>query len=367
MPYCASRCGYCDFNTYTPAQLGAAPGTSPADYLAAARAELDLAARTLGAGVEVATVFFGGGTPTVLAAAELAGLLDAIRELGLAADAEVTTEANPETLSPAYLEALVAAGFTRLSLGMQSAVGSVLATLGRRHSPGRVAETVAWARTAGFASVSVDLIYASPGESLSDWRTSLDAAVELGVDHVSAYTLTIEPGTPLGRRAARGELEPAGDDVQAEFYALADQVLADAGYRWYEVSNWARPGQECRHNLAYWRSADWWGIGPGAHSHVAGLRWWNVRHPRDYVARLALGRCPAAGGELLDDEQRHAERVLLELRLVDGLDVARLTASERARLPGFAAGGLAVLGDGRVRLTLAGRLLADALVRDLLD
>ena len=372
VPYCAARCGYCDFNTYTAAELGAVPGAGRDAYLAAVRSELDLAVRTLSARAGglpvVSTVFVGGGTPTVLAAPELAGIVDAIRErFAVAPGAEITTEANPETLTPAYVAALARAGFTRLSLGMQSAVERVLATLDRRHTPGRVAQVVAWARAAGFADVSVDLIYASPGESAADWRASLDAAVALGVDHVSAYSLTIEPGTRLAARVGRGELVPAGDAVQADDYEVADDVLTRAGFRWYEISNWAKPGHECRHNLAYWRSGNWWGVGPGAHSHVDGVRWWNVKHPREYAARLAAGTSPAEGHEAVDAAARHMERVLLELRLADGLDISVLTPSERGRLPEFVQRGWAHLDDDRVRLTVRGRLMADAMVRDLLD
>jgi len=361
VPYCAVRCGYCDFNTYTSTR-------GRESYQVGVRSELDLAVQVLGGAPPVPTVFFGGGTPTVLDAADLCGMLDAIRtRFPVTGDAEITTEANPETLSAGYVAALAAAGFTRLSLGMQSAAPAVLATLDRRHTPGRVAQAVGWARDAGL-DVSVDLIYGSPGETAADWRASLDAAVALGVDHVSAYALTIEPGTPIAARVAQGELVPADDAVQADDYELADAVLGAAGYRWYEISNWAKPGHECRHNLAYWRSGDWWGVGPGAHSHVAGVRWWNVRQPRDYAARLAAGESPAAGQEVLDDATRRVERVLLEIRLVDGLDAGVLTPSERGRLDQIVARGWAVLGDDdRLRLTLRGRLMADALVRDLLD
>ncbi len=368
VPYCATRCGYCDFNTYTGAELGAAPGAGRDAYLASVRQELELVARTLGGAPEVGTVFVGGGTPTLLAATELAGLLAAIRErFPVAADAEVTTEANPETLSPGYLRVLADAGFTRLSMGMQSAVPAVLATLERRHTPGRVGEAVRWAREAGFADVSVDLIYATPGEQAAWWRESLDAAVALDVDHISAYSLTIEPGTRLAARVAHGELTPADDVMQAARYEEADRVLGAAGYRWYEISNWAQPGHECRHNLVYWRSGNWWGVGPGAHSHVEGVRWWNVRHPRDYVARLGARRSPAQDGELLDDATRRVERVLLEARLAEGLDASVLTASEQARLPEFERRGWIRRDDGVIHLSVQGRLMADAFVRDLLD
>ena len=369
VPFCASRCGYCDFNTYTAAELGSAPGASREAFLSAAHAELTLAARVLGER-PIETVFVGGGTPTLLASEELVGLLDAARQrFPLAAGAEVTTECNPESVDQAYLNTLVDGGFTRISFGMQSARGHVLRVLERRHTPGRVADVVRWARAAGFGSVSLDLIYGTPGESLDDWRASLAAALACAPDHVSAYALIVEDGTRLAAQIRRGELPAPVDDLQADFYELADAVLSGAGLDWYELSNWSRPGHECRHNLAYWRGASWWGIGPGAHSHVGGVRWWNVKHPRSYSAALADGRSPAAAREVLSDDDRRVERVLLESRLAQGLALSVLTASERARVPDLAARGLVALPSAREVLTLTrrGRLLADAVVRDLLD
>lgn len=368
VPFCATRCGYCDFNTYTATELGSAPGSSRDAYLRAVRAELDLALDVLGRPPAVRTVFFGGGTPTLLSAAELTGLLDSVRErFELAPDAEVTTEANPETLDREYLAALVEAGFTRLSLGMQSSVPHVLEVLERRHTTGRVQQVVGWARQAGFSSVSLDLIYGTPGESPADWRASLESALALDPDHVSAYSLIVEPGTRLAARMRRHELPGIDDDVHAAYYLIAEEVLSGAGLGAYEVSNWARPGNECRHNLAYWRSDNWWGIGPGAHSHIGGVRWWNVRHPATYTTRLVGGHSPAEAREVLGAGQRRMERVLLELRLSEGLDVALLTGSERRRVDGVIAAGWARLVGGRLILTVAGRLLADGISRDLLD
>jgi oxygen-independent coproporphyrinogen-3 oxidase len=367
VPFCASRCGYCDFNTYTAAELGAAPGARRQDYLDAVSAELDLAAEVLGAAPPVQSVFFGGGTPTVLTAGELAGLLTAItRRFELAPGAEITTEANPESLDREYLDELGAAGFNRLSLGMQSARSGVLALLERRHTPGRVAEVVAQARAAGFDAISLDLIYGTPGETDDDWRASLESVIELDPEHVSAYSLTIEPGTRLAARVARGELADIDPDQQADRYLLAEELLTSAGYANYETSNWARPGQECRHNLAYWRTDNWWGIGPGAHSHVGGVRWWNLRHPRDYSARLAGGSSPAEAREQLDAAERHVERVMLALRLAEGLDAEELSAVERERTTSFVADGLAQFRDGRLILTATGRLLADHVIRGVL-
>ena len=368
VPFCATRCGYCDFNTYTAAELGSAPGASRQAYLAAVGAELDLALQVLGGPRPVETVFFGGGTPTMLEPGELTGLLDAVRQrFPLAPGAEVTTEANPESVDPDYLAALVAAGFNRLSLGMQSSVPRVLAVLDRRHTPGRVPQVVEWARAAGFASVSLDLIYGAPGESAEDWRTSLRAALALRPDHVSAYSLIVEPGTRLAARVRRGELAGIDDDVHAAYYAIADQELTTAGLAWYEVSNWALPGHACRHNVAYWRSHDWWGIGPGAHSHVGGVRWWNLRHPSRYSARLAVGESPAEGRELLTPADQRVEAVLLGLRLAEGIGLDILTPTERRRVPAILQSGHAELRGDQLHLTLSGRLLADGIVRDLLD
>jgi oxygen-independent coproporphyrinogen-3 oxidase len=367
VPFCATRCGYCDFNTYTAAELGSAPGASREAFLRSARAELALGARVLGER-PVRTVFVGGGTPTLLAADELVGLLEAARaELPFADDAEVTTECNPESVDEAYLNALVAGGYNRISFGMQSARGHVLRVLERRHTPGRVADVVRWARSAGFGSISLDLIYGTPGESLDDWRASLESALANDPDHVSAYALIVEDGTRLAAQIRRGELLAPVDDDQADKYEIADRVLTGAGLGWYELSNWSRPGHECRHNLAYWHGDPWWGVGPGAHSHVAGVRWWNVKHPRSYASALSDGRSPAAAREVLDAETRRIERVLLESRLIDGLDVDVLTPTERARVADLAVQGLVIQARNRLTLTLRGRLLADAVVRELLD
>ncbi len=365
VPFCASRCGYCDFNTYTAAELGSAPGASRDAYLAALASEIALARGVLPEAGALAGAFFGGGTPTLLSAAELGGMLARLRDtFGLVPDAEVTTEANPDSVTPASLEALVATGFTRISFGMQSAVPHVLATLERTHTPGRAVEAVRWAREAGFASVSLDLIYGTPGESLGDWRASVEAALAAGPDHVSAYSLIVEDGTRFAARVRRGELPAPDDDDLAARYELADDLLAAAGLGWYEVSNWALPGHACRHNLAYWHSEGWWGFGPGAHSHAGGVRWWNVRHPRAYAERLASGRSPAAGRESLTDADRATERLLLQTRLADGLPLDAV--ADAARLPGLVADGLAEVRADRLVLTRRGRLLADAVVRALL-
>ena len=375
VPFCAVRCGYCDFNTYTATELGG--GASLDAYAGTARSEIALADRVLrAAGLparEVATVFVGGGTPTLLPVDDLVRLLDAVRETwGLAPGAEVTTEANPDSVTPDGLARLAAAGFTRVSFGMQSAVPHVLRTLERTHDPARIPDVVRWASEAGLR-VSLDLIYGTPGETIDDWRRSLEVALATGVDHVSAYALVVEEGTRMAVQVRRGELTLPDEDDQAAKYELADDLLTAAGLRWYEVSNWARtPADASRHNLGYWRGDDWWGIGPGAHSHVGGVRWWNVKHPRAYADRLGRGLSPAAGREVVDGEMATLERVMLRVRIAEGLPLEDLSAQARAAVAGLVADGLvdaaAALGaDGprRVLLTRRGRLLADAVVRTL--
>jgi putative oxygen-independent coproporphyrinogen III oxidase len=370
VPFCTTRCGYCDFNTYTAEELG--PGVSRASWADSAAAELRLARRVLGdVDVRVSTVFVGGGTPTLLPAEDLGRVLRAVDgEFGLAADVEVTTEANPESVEPHSLERLRTAGFTRISLGMQSARPHVLAVLDRVHSPGRPVEAAAEARKAGFEHVNLDLIYGTPGESTDDWRASLHQALAAEPDHVSAYALIVEPGTRLAARIHRGELPMPDDDDQADKYLLADEELAAAGFGWYEISNWAASADaRCAHNGLYWTAADWWGIGPGAHSHVGGTRWWNAKHPAAWAQRLAADISPALAREVLDTETQRVERVLLETRLVEGLDAAVLDRAGRLAAVRLAGAGLidtGPLADGRVVLTVRGRLLADAVVRDLL-
>jgi putative oxygen-independent coproporphyrinogen III oxidase len=370
VPFCRVRCGYCDFNTYTAAELG--EGATRASYADTAVAEIRMARRLLGdVDLPASTVFLGGGTPTLLPPGDLTRIVAAVDgEFGLAPDAEVTTEANPDSVDADDLRRLREGGVNRVSFGMQSAVPHVLSVLDRTHDPERVPRVVTWAREAGFEQVSLDLIYGTPGESPDDWQRSLDVALASRPDHVSAYALIVEEGTALARRIRRGELPVPDDDDLADKYLAAEQALAEDGLDWYEVSNWARSAQaRCRHNLLYWTGGDWWGVGPGAHSHVGGVRWWNVKHPAAYAGRIASGDSPAHGREVLDDETRRVERVLLELRLADGLPVAVLDEPGRKALPEHRERGLldpAALEAGRVVLTLRGRLLADAVVRDLL-
>ena len=370
VPFCRVRCGYCDFNTYTATELR---GAKQSDYASQAVVEVDLARRVLDeSGVParpVSTVFFGGGTPTLLPAENLVRMLASVRDAwGFQPGAEVTTEANPDSVDADYLKTLADAGFTRVSFGMQSAVPHVLRTLDRTHDPERVPLVVDWAREAGL-QVSLDLIYGTPGESLENWRTSLESALASRPDHLSAYALIVEQGTKLARQIKSGEVEEPDDDLEADMYELADEMLAAAGYSWYEVSNWAaNDAFVSRHNLAYWQGHDWWGVGPGAHSYVGDTRWWNVKHPAAYAERIAAGHSPAAGRETLDATTRETERVLLLTRIREGLRIDSLGAEPRREVAGLIADGLV---DGRsaihgtVVLTLRGRLLADAVVRRL--
>ncbi|MFN8189918.1 MAG: radical SAM family heme chaperone HemW [Nocardioidaceae bacterium] len=367
VPFCRVRCGYCDFNTYTAGELGGAAST--ASYAASLSAEIELAGRVLGdRAPQVATVFVGGGTPTLLPADDLVAVLRQLAErFGLADDVEVTVEANPDSVTPAGLARLREGGFTRVSFGMQSAVPHVLATLDRTHDPARVPAAVAEARAAGFDQVSVDLIYGTPGETLADWEASLTAALACRPDHVSAYALIVEDGTALARKVRRGEIPAPDDDDLADKYLLADRLLSQAGLEWYELSNWATSeAAHCRHNELYWVGADWWGFGPGAHSHIGGTRWWNVRHPAAYADRLASGRTPAQAREVLDAPTRRIERVLLEIRLRSGLPLDVLDDAGRRAAAGLSTRGLAQLVGDRLVLTPEGRLLADAVVRELL-
>ncbi len=364
VPFCATRCGYCDFNTYTPSELG---GANPDGWLDALRIELELAAAALPAPV-VDTVFVGGGTPSLLGGDGLAAVLDAVRStFVLAADAEVTTEANPESTSAALLDRIRGAGYTRLSLGLQSMAPNVLAVLDRVHSPGRALQVAHDATTAGFEHVSIDLIYGTPGESDDDLLRSVDAAIGAGIDHLSAYALVVEDGTALARRVRRGEMPLPDDDVLAQRYELLDARLSGAGFDWYEVSNWSRAGGECRHNVGYWNGGQWWGAGPGAHGYVGRHRWWNVKHPNAYALALTGRALPVAGFEELSDTDMHTEDVLLRIRLRSGLPITALRPDELARAESVVAEGLLVKECDRLVLTDRGRLLADGVVRRLLD
>ena len=371
VPFCATHCGYCDFNTYTPGQLGS--GATQGDYLDAIVAELEMAVvkhPELARGAD--TVFIGGGTPSILGASGLRRLLDGVRNsFGLADDAEVTTESNPESTSPEFFEGLAEAGFTRVSLGMQSAVPHVLATLDRTHTPGRPAAAVAEARAAGFEHINLDVIYGTPGESMADLDTTLEAVLATEVDHVSAYSLIVEPGTAMARKVRRGELPMPDDDDLADRYERIDAALGQAGFSWYEVSNWAKPGGQCRHNMLYWRDGNWWGAGPGAHSHIDGTRFYNVKHPARYAATISGDELPIKDSEGLTAEDRHTEKIMLGLRLAEGIDANLLGEDELGKARRQAEAGMvefvSVDGGQRIQLTNRGRLLADAIIVDILS
>ncbi len=382
VPFCRVRCGYCDFNTYTASELR---GASQAGFASVLRREIDFAKAELQrqgfAPLRPASsVFFGGGTPTQLPASDLALMLKGLADtFGLASNAEVTTEANPDNVSLEYLSELCAAGFTRVSFGMQSAVPEVLATLERTHQPENVPTGLQAAKQVGLQN-SVDLIYGAPGETLQQWRSSLEAAIAMQPDHISAYSLIVEPGTKLARQIAKGELPEPDEDLQADKYELADELLSAAGYQWYEVSNWSRSeSTRSAHNLAYWRSQDWWGFGPGAHSHVGETRWWNAKHPATYQKALENDQgiqpgsnTPAAGSERIDSSTRLTERLLLEARISDGISIVDVKNSNSHAnrvisqlIADKLIDGPAAL-KGQIVLTLQGRLLADYVVRELL-
>lgn len=380
VPFCQVRCGYCDFNTYTSHELG--PGATPGEYDNQLLGEIALAGQVLDGGRPLETIFFGGGTPTYLRAGQLAHILGVLELVfGFEDGAEISTEANPETVDEEYLKTLKEAGFTRVSVGMQSATSHVLATLDRLHTPERVPMVIDWARNAGL-STSLDLIYGTPGESLDDWRHSLSEAISMSPDHISAYGLGIEPGTKMGQQVKRGILPDTDPDDLAAKYEIAEEVLSEAGYSWYEVSNWSKPGHEARHNMAYWRNNNWWGFGPGAHSHINGTRFWNVKHPRAWAERLKNDQSPAAAREILSPQERAEEDIMLGIRLAEGLpDTAGLAgpgeapgraelAKRRHKTMTLAHEGLLDprrLANGRMVLTLKGRLLADTVIRELWD
>lgn len=368
VPFCATRCGYCDFNTYTATELG--DGVTREIFHEHLKAEVRMAARELAPTHEVDTVFVGGGTPSLIGANALNAILTSIKdEFDTTMDMEVTTEANPDSVDRRMLEDLKAGGFTRISFGMQSAAPHVLATLERTHTPGASSAAAKDARAAGFEHVNLDLIYATPGETDADLDASVDEVLDARVDHVSAYSLIVEPGTALARRVEKGEIPAPDDDVAAARYERIDDRLSGAGLEWYEVSNWAKPGGQCRHNLAYWRNSTWWGIGPGAHSHLAGRRWWNVKHPHTYATRISADLSPMQGEEWLTDEQQALERVMLGLRVAEGLPRGDVNADD-ARIATLLERGLIepaplTAGEPRLVLTRKGRLLADGVIRDL--
>ena len=375
VPFCRVRCGYCDFNTYTAEEIGYSSQSNFAETLVR---EIDFSKKVLEeSGTKprkLKTVFFGGGTPTQLPAKDLVLMLHKLQDIfGFEAKAEITTEANPDSVDEGYLTELLAGGFNRLSIGMQSAVPHVLKVLERTHKPENVGKVVSLAKKLDLGT-SVDLIYGTPGESLADWQQSLESAIELGTDHISAYSLIVEPGTKLARQVRVGLVPKPDEDLHADMYELAESLLSSAGFINYEVSNWSK-SYELRsgHNLAYWSSMDWWGYGPGAHSHFGGVRWWNVKNPAAYGDRIAAGVSPALEREIIDEENRNIERVMLEVRVSDGVDLRWLKesgfASDQAvsELMAESLIDAKAVFAGVIKLTPKGRLLADLVVRKLFD
>jgi putative oxygen-independent coproporphyrinogen III oxidase len=370
IPYCVKRCGYCDFNTYTPSELreGGTLETVSSDYIDAVLREIDIA-HAQAPDVKIPTVFFGGGTPSLLPPRDLGRVISAIKEKwNLAKDAEITLEANPDSVDAPRLAELRAAGFNRISFGMQSALPHVLKVLDRTHNPENIAKVVEGARAAGFESISLDLIYGTPGESLENFGTSVNSALELGVDHLSAYALIVETGTKLAAQIKRGELTMPNDDLMADMYLLVDRLCEEAGMSWYELSNWSKPGHESRHNIAYWRNANWWGLGPGAHSHIDGMRWWNMKHPTAYKNALFAGKSPLQESEVLTPQQKSDESIMLSIRMRGGILLADLTQGQRERVAEYHQSGhldSTRWDEGTLELTPNGRLIADRIVREL--
>ena len=371
IPYCVRRCGYCDFNTYTPAELSISNDLSETSrsYIDLLIKELEFARETTGLAV-VPTIFFGGGTPTLMESADLGRVISAISDhYPLSPDAEITTEANPDTVTKEKLASLREAGFNRISFGMQSAVPHVLKSLDRTHNPENVLKATTWAREVGFNEVSVDLIYGTAGESLADWELTIDTALSLPISHISAYALIVESGTKLGAQVKRGEVTMPDDDETADKYLLADEKFIQAGFDWYELSNWSKKGSECRHNLAYWNGDNWWGLGAGAHSHVDGRRFWNVKHPAAYTQKVIESGNPMHDQELLTRDEARSEEIMLQIRLAKGLSLSALSESEAKSLPTFLAEGYLLPSaweNGQVVLSKTGRLMADRIVREIL-
>jgi len=372
IPYCVRRCGYCDFNTYTPAELQVSEDLTKIsnNHIDLLIAEADQARASVKTTAPIPTIFFGGGTPTLMEPSDLKRVLRHLEDkFGFTPDIEITIEANPDTVSKEKLAALREIGINRISFGMQSGVEHVLKVLDRTHNPANVSKATNWAKEVGFKEISVDLIYGAPGESIEDWQKTIQTALALPITHISAYALIVEAGTKLAGQVKRGEVVIPEDDQTADKYLIADESFTKAGFTWYELSNWAKAGSECRHNIAYWVGANWWGLGPGAHSHVDGVRFWNVKHPAAYQERLTTGAEPIQEREILTGEQMASERLMLEIRLKSGIAKSSLVAEQIAALESFHISGALdpdMWAAQRVALTQSGRLIADRIVREIL-
>ena len=372
IPYCVKRCGYCDFNTYTPSELKITEGLAQISnsYIDLLLMEIKAAKVQVGQSANVPSIFFGGGTPSLMQPDDIGRVISTIKsEFTLLPNAEITMECNPDTVTKESLAAFRAIGVNRVSFGMQSAVKHVLATLDRTHNPENLLQVTTWAQEVGFSEISVDLIYGTPGESLADWQTSIDAALALPITHISAYALIVEEGTKLAAQIKRGEVAQVDDDLTAEKYLVADKAFTAAGFEWYELSNWAKSGSLSKHNLAYWLGDNWWGAGPGAHSHLNGKRFWNVKHPNLYKERVLANQSPVADSEVLEELQIESERLMLSLRLPSGVDKQSLNEQQLAELSSYVKSGhldQANWNQGRATLTLDGRLIADRILRQIL-
>ena len=372
IPYCIKRCGYCDFNTYTPAELQITSELKDISnsYIDLLISEIKSARIEVGESAVIPSIFFGGGTPSLMEASDIGRVISTIKDqFNLAKDAEVTLETNPDTVTKEKLAQFLAAGVNRLSFGMQSAVPHVLATLDRTHNPDNLPQVTKWAKEVGFKEISVDLIYGTPGESKEDWQRSIDAALLLPITHISAYALIVEEGTKLAAQIKRGEVANVDDDLSADKYIMADQAFTSAGFNWYELSNWAKPNSESRHNIFYWLGKNWWGAGPGAHSHLNGRRFWNVKHPNLYKERIIKGESAVAEFENLESIQIESERLMLSIRLPSGVEKSTLNDKQILDLAGYVESGhldQANWNLGRATLTLDGRLIADRILREIL-
>jgi oxygen-independent coproporphyrinogen-3 oxidase len=372
IPYCVKRCGYCDFNTYTPAELKISTGLEQISnsYIDLLLQEIDSVREQIVGEITVPSIFFGGGTPSLMQPNDIGRVISKIKnEFDLPVNSEITLECNPDTVTKDSLENFKKVGINRVSFGMQSAVPHVLATLDRTHKPENLAQATTWANEVGISEISVDLIYGTPGESITDWQTSIDSALALPITHISAYALIIEEGTKLAAQIKRGEVPEVDDDLVADKYLIADKAFKEAGFEWYELSNWSKPGSESKHNMAYWNGDNWWGAGPGAHSHLNGKRFWNVKHPNLYKERIQNKQSAVADSEVLKKDQIESERLMLLLRLPSGIEKQTLNQIQLSELSEFVESGhldRANWNQGRASLTLNGRLIADRILRKIL-
>ena len=372
IPYCVKRCGYCDFNTYTPAELQLTEGLTQISnsYIDLLVKEIEFARNQVGESAIVPSIFFGGGTPSLMEASDIKRVITAISEqFKLDSIAEVTLETNPDTVTKEKLKQFYDAGVNRISFGMQSSVPHVLKTLDRTHNPENLPQVTKWATEVGFKEISVDLIYGTPGESKQDWQQSIDSALALPISHISAYALIVEEGTKLAAQIKRGEITKPDDDLTAEKYIMADKAFTTAGFNWYELSNWAKPNSQSKHNLAYWLGHNWWGAGPGAHSHINGKRFWNVKHPNLYKQKIQANETVILDSEVLKGSQIESERLMLSIRLPQGLEKNTLNNQQILELTDYVNSGHLDQENwnlGRATLTLDGRLIADRIVREIL-